>query len=362
MPNVRNIASPISLISPGRSGTTLLSAIFERHPGCSVCGETVDLVFDLWNAAQRSFSHITPELTAAPFGSSDDRTAVFVRQGFLSLLADNKTFWFHKPIGIPFSFSPALLQVDSWDERADSYWTVMGTVFPGAKCFTVLRHPWDIVLSYKHRFDMDEQTCWAVLGFLAHIIEHPKSMVRYAVSYEALVTDSDATLRSLLSFLGVPYHPDMREAFDTVHTRVADRESSCGTGFSWRDKWEDLNPQFAEERFVGPIRRLFAKFGYDLCIPANWLESPAPSPSGLGASQAESGEVSIDAQMAALRQHIEHLEMRAINMHAIWEERAIRQENEYHQSYLKLRAEITNLPRSRRSWGWVADLWGKISR
>jgi hypothetical protein len=359
MPNLSNIDAPVTLIAPGRSGTSLISAIFAGNPDVSVCGETVDLVFDLWNAAQRSISHISPPLTSAALAAIDERVSTFVRQGFLSLLSDDNAFWFQKPIGIPFAFSPALLHFDSWDDRADLYWTVMRTVFPRGRFFTVLRHPCDVVMSFKKRFDADEHTSWAVMGFLAHIIGHPKSLVRYAVSYDRLITDSEATVRSLLSFLEIPYDSRMMDAFNTVHTRSAHRESSCDNGFSWEDTWSDLNPQFVERRFVEPIRRLYAKFGHELSIPADLLDHREPSTDG---SPTEPPVKSIDAEVAQMRGYIRHLEMQAANLQAIWEERALRQENEHYQECLKLQAQISNLRRRRHLWGRAADFLGKIRR
>lgn len=334
MPNINNISAPIVLISAGRSGTTLFSDIFERHPDFSACGETVDLIFDLWNAGQRSLSHIVSESLKAAPTTADNEVARFVRDGFLSLLEDDKSHWFQKPIGIPFSFSHALQDVDVWDEKAELYWNTMRKVFPQAQYFTILRHPCDIVMSYKNRFGCDEQRCWAILGFISHIVCHSTSPVRYAVPYDALVQDGETTLRSLLSFLDVEFHPDMMAAFDTIHSLNVTTRSSSDSAFTWQNHWDTLDPSLADERYIDAIGKLYRKFGHELDMPASFKRRPVaedPAPAAVAASASE-GEANIEE----MRRYIAQLEAQAGNLNLLWEERAIRQDNELYQAYLKL--------------------------
>jgi hypothetical protein len=337
MPNTKNINAPIVLISAGRSGTTLLSDIFSRHPDCDVCGETVDLIFDLWSAGQRSVSHIASESQKQACASVDSQIAQLVRDGFLSLLDANKPQWFHKPIGIPFAFESALTDVSAWDEKAEFYWKVMGKVFPGAKFFTILRHPCDIVMSYKNRFGCDEQRCWMILGFMAHIICHPSSLVQYAVPYNALAHNGETALRSLLAFLEMDFHPEMMEAFATTHTETATIGSSRASDFTWERKWDDLNPQFAQQRLIDPIKKLYRKFGHELNFPLSY-GSPAGDVVDENLAIAELVRVG-DASNDQMRHHIRHLDAQIRDLHLMWEQRAIRQENELYEAYLKLENE-----------------------
>lgn len=346
MPNSNNIKSPIILISPGRSGTTLISDVFNKRPECSSCGETVDLIFDLWNAAQRSLSHIESEKTRDVSFSADNMNAEFVRQGFLALLSDDKSLWFQKPIGIPVAFSASLFDVDSWEEKAQTYWKVMNSVFPDAKYFTILRHPCDVVMSFKRRFNVDEKTCWAILGFLAYIIEHPASLVRHAVSYDALVSDSEATLKSLLAFLGVDFCNEMIDSFQIVHSWHDDGQSSNNTEFSWKRQWAELDSTAVEARFVEPIKRLYAKFGYTLTLPDTIANG---SPPALATFDFKVTSAANDDAMELLRQQIETLRMEAANLNASWEDRAIRQENDFHHAYKVLTKQIAELTES-KAW------------
>jgi hypothetical protein len=341
MPNISNVKSPIILISPGRSGTTLISDIFGKHPECSCCGETVDLIFDLWNAAQRSISHITVEPRGEIATSTDERCAEFVRQGFLSLLNDEKSFWFQKPIGIPAAFSSSLFDVACWDEKAKIYWEVMHHVFPDAKYFTILRHPCDIVMSFKRRFALDEKICWAILGFLSHIIEHPDSQIRHAVSYEALAHDSEATLKPLMLLLGIDYCNEMMDSFNVIHTWQDDLHSSNKSEFSWENQWAELDPQFAEERFVEPIRKLYRKLGYDFALAPSLIENACCS--SIPPAQIIDATASKENVIAEMRTQIQELEMHAANLNVMWEERAFRQENELHRAYLVMAKQIAEL-------------------
>lgn len=339
-----NSASPIVLVSPGRSGTTLISAVFEEHPDCSSGGETIDLIFDLWNAADRSLSHLTPELSERALAPAEERIASFVRQGFEYLLPDDKPFWFQKPIGIPAAFSPFLFDTDSWDERAARYWQVMGKTFPGGRFFTVLRNPLDTVLSYKSRFDADERTLWATLGFLAHILQHPSSLVRHAVSYESLVGDSERTVRALASFTGLSYNPAMLKAFETQHTLSDVRESSRSDGFTWKKRWRELDPQYAEARFLDAIKGLFDRFGRELELPDGFGSRGSPGQ----LAQPDGGGALGHDELSEMRQYIGHLQSRLQNINSVWEERALRLENEYRQAYLSKEAEMAELTALRR--------------
>jgi hypothetical protein len=340
MPNQRNIKSPIILISPGRSGTTLISDVFEKRPECSSCGETVDLIFDLWNAAQRSLSHISSEKSLDPAHSNDSVNAEFVRQGFLALLSDDKSLWFQKPIGIPVAFSASLFDVSSWEEKARTYWHVMNNVFPDAKYFTILRHPCDVVMSFKRRFSVDEKTCWAILGFLAYIISHPDSRVQHAISYDELVNDSESTLKSLLSYLDVDFCNEMIDSFQLVHSWHNDTKSSNQSEFSWKRQWGELDPASADPRFVEAIKNQFAKFGFKLQLPDIITTGSGYSVKTFDVSDAQAAN---ECTLEQLRERINTLEMEAASLNASWDERAIRQENEFHHAYKVLSKQIKEL-------------------
>jgi hypothetical protein len=317
------------LVAPGRSGTTLMSCIFAARSDASSCGETVDLVFDLWNAAQRSISHITPENLDEAVQSVDTRVGEFVRNGFLAMLRDDKKYWFHKPIGIPTAFSPALFDVDSWDERAETYWRVMRNSFPQAKVFTILRHPCDVVMSYKQRFNDVEQGIWATLGFVAHIAQHRDSMVAHAVPYDRLITDQDATMAALLDFAGLPDDGSWRKAFASVHSSGAQLQSSSTSGFTWRDRWSELDLRHAHPRFVEPIRALHHRFNHPLSGMEEGVGLRArTNPGAVPLPEGHVPEISADVG-ARLR-----------NLELLWEERATRLESDLHVAYMRVASEF----------------------
>jgi hypothetical protein len=360
MPNQRNIKSPIILISPGRSGTTLISDVFDKRPECSSCGETVDLIFDLWNAAQRSQSHISSEQSLDPSHSQDSVNAEFVRQGFLALLSDDKSLWFQKPIGIPVAFSASLFDVASWEEKARTYWHVMNSVFPDAKYFTILRHPCDVVMSFKRRFAVDEKTCWAILGFLAYIISHPDSRVQHAISYDALVGDSESTLKSLLSYLEVDFCSEMIDSFQVVHSWHNDVQSSNQSEFSWKRQWGELDPACADARFVEAIKNQFAKFGFTLQLPDT--VTAAGNSYSVKTFDVSDAQAANECTVERLRERISTLEMEAASLNASWDERAIRQENDFHHAYKVLSKQIKELTEDKLwleqqyiSWQQVAE-------
>ncbi|WP_193143402.1 sulfotransferase [Fluviibacterium sp. MJW13] len=54
MPNRTNLTAPICLVGLGRSGTTLVTNIFRRHPGFQSLGETANLVYSTFRHIEKS--------------------------------------------------------------------------------------------------------------------------------------------------------------------------------------------------------------------------------------------------------------------------------------------------------------------
>src|SRR5688572_29787266 len=99
MPNSENILKPLVLISPGRSGTSLIAAALDARGDCFYCGETAELITKIWTGVEYSREHslikVDPETPPAR------HCALAIRSVFLTFFASEKPLWFHKPIGIP---------------------------------------------------------------------------------------------------------------------------------------------------------------------------------------------------------------------------------------------------------------------
>jgi len=188
LPNISNIDSPVTLISYGRSGSSLLSKIFELHPDFSLVGETGNFIYDLWKGYEFSAGGLAPSIKDGRWVPDDERAGRMVREAFLSCFPDEKEKWFHKPIGVPIALSSKFNE-EEWDKAATWYWNVINASFPKAKFFTILRHPFDVVLSAKSYWGYDEADIWWNYGLMSYLLAHPLSKIEYVISYEEMVAD-----------------------------------------------------------------------------------------------------------------------------------------------------------------------------
>ena len=270
MPNQNNIRSPITLVSFGRSGTSLVSDIFKRHPDCFAAGETLDLIFDPWRAVEMSGGRIQP-LKGNDGVSSEELAGRVVRNVFLTCFSSDRPRWFHKPIGIPTNSAGA--DEAQWSERATWYWKVMRGAFPEAQYFTILRHPCDVVLSAQSYWGYGQRSMWQGLGFMAYLLTHPASPIEYAIHFEELVHNSEAVVRDLCAFLDLPFNAVVLEAFSSVHAASARRDRLPSLNLATRrNEWNQLDPTEASPLYVKHIVNLFDRFEYSLQLPQKFAE------------------------------------------------------------------------------------------
>jgi hypothetical protein len=266
MPNPHNIESPVTLIAPGRSGTSLLASVFDRHPDFSFAGETANLVFGSWYAAEFSGSVIPPLVEGGKHVSATERAARAVRQTFLTCVPDDRPHWFHKPLGVPVIL-PLAFRWDQWSEAAEWYWKVMRASFPKARYITVLRNPCDVVLSSQSYWGYDQATLWHAVSQMSYILGHPSSPVEYAIRFEELVGNSRKVVEDLFAYLEMPFREEVMETFTTVHVPAAGRGTLAEAGTPRRCEWDRLDARAASADLVEPIADLFSKFGFACEMP-----------------------------------------------------------------------------------------------
>lgn len=263
MPNVQNIASPVTLISYGRSGSSLLSKIFELHPDFSMVGETGNFMFDLWKGYEFSTGQFAPSIEDGQWIADDVRAGRMVRASFLSCFPDDKKKWFHKPIGVPIAVSSKFTEED-WDKAATWYWNAINSSFPKAKFFTILRHPFDVVLSAKSYWGFDEGAIWWNYGFMSYLLLHPLCPVEYAISYEEMVLDPESIIKSLFDYIEVPFHEKIMHAFTTVHASSKGREYVASNKFARKNEWSQLDKREINPKYLDIILSLFNKYNKNI--------------------------------------------------------------------------------------------------
>jgi len=327
MPHPENILTPIVLIAPHRSGTSLVANAFDRHPCCSYAGETANLIFQAWDAVALAANNIPPLQEAGQWVADDERAARVVRRTMLTAVPNDRSEWFQKPLGIPRALS-ARFGNDAWDAAGTYYWRVLRQSFPQARYFTVLRPPCDVVLSISELWGFDQGAAWWAVGFMAALLLHPDSPVTHAVVFEELIADPATTLRRLCDHVRLPFDEAMLGAFTTIHAPSDTRSYRAGADPSRREQWPTLDPRLAAPAFVRPIQRLYERFQVPWELPpalaARLAESAGAEPAAQTAADPEAMVIKLNQKIEALHlEYAEKLREQERAAHKVYTEQAV---------------------------------------
>lgn len=214
MPNVNNICSPITLISYGRSGTSLLSSILEYSKDIDFLGETAPLIFNTWRGAESSYGIVRQNLCDDAHIINKNFCGIAVQKLFLGIFPSDKTFWLQKPIGIPECFwilKELGIDTKSW------YWSVLKSSFPNGKFITILRNPIDAAISSHLYWNFPINDIVSQIGEMAEIINHPDSLVKYAISYKELIKKPKYSISKMCKYLNIGFKMSMLEPLKYQH-------------------------------------------------------------------------------------------------------------------------------------------------
>lgn len=255
------ISSPISIVSYGRSGTSLLSWVLGNHPDVDFIGETAQMVFWTWLAVEQS--HTVVRTNGDKPQAVTRESAVFcgeaVRSVFRGLFPSTKKYILQKPIGMPEAFWYLKLKKI---ECAAWYWNALNHSFPDGKFLTILRNPLDVAISAALFWNVPLRDVLLQLGEMADLITHKDSKIDYAVEYDRLVAEPEAQIRALCRHLSLDFHPAMLEALATRH--VPQKED-----VNYGAASAELNKCIESEEARAALRKIeamWARFGAD---PAN---------------------------------------------------------------------------------------------
>ena len=189
---------PLFVLGMPRSGTTLVEQIISRHSSVTGCGELPGI--------ERAIGHLE---RSAPGGRiypddfadiSAEQLAVESREYVSSIreIHDLDTPWFTDKM--PFNF------VHIW---------LLKAMFPESPIVNCQRHPLDVILSnYFQTYGSDVSFVYNLEALSHYYVRYHKLMIHWGnlfgrqitnIRYEALVTDNENQIRSLIEAIGLPW-------------------------------------------------------------------------------------------------------------------------------------------------------------
>ncbi|MEM8869556.1 MAG: sulfotransferase [Pseudomonadota bacterium] len=274
MPNTDNITRPFTLVSFGRSGTSLVHNILAAHPDVEGCGETQPLIFGTWEGTRRVGGVVRMDQSLPAGTAHETRCAKSVRAVFLSMFPDDGTkHWVHKPINVPFTINQQQRRFPKrFDAHAKDYWKVIGGAFPDGKVITVLRHPYDVALSATRYWENPIDRIWRSIVNMAQILSQDSAPVSLALRHHVLATDPTPEISRLLDHLGLDHHPACFEAAEKVYVskpgsgRRPKSEMTDHTrrAFSHRAEWDQLDMSSFTDQDRQILINMWAKYGEPL--------------------------------------------------------------------------------------------------
>jgi len=251
MPNESNVTQPLTLIAPGRSGTSLVSNILGAHPDVDFVGETGLMLVKTWDGVCRMKGISAPQKRGY-----EDLAGDVVRDACCTLWPTEAKYWMQKPVNIS-SFSFGWRREEKgWDSTIKWYWRMMIKTFPAAKFFTILRDPRDIVASQMERFGTTVRATWQIVASQYEMLGHEACPVFDAIVYEDLRDNTDQEVLKLLDLLGLPYHNACWQAAKLVY--VPGSRKNLSEIKKHRD-WSNIGePSFLQKRHINTA---FEKYG-----------------------------------------------------------------------------------------------------
>ncbi|MDQ2763866.1 MAG: sulfotransferase, partial [Pseudomonadota bacterium] len=227
---VRNdVPQPIFVLGFPRSGTTLMEQTLSAHPHI-VAGDELPLINDL--------TGLMPRMLNSPLEYPEALAELWMgdqRQGLDNL----RDYYLQKvaQMGIP---TPKAVWFTDKMPLNETHLGLIALLFPEAPLIHVIRHPLDIMVStisnhFTHGFFCASALETAARHYvrIMDLVQKYRSEIalRYLpVRYEDIVTDQEATVRSVLDFVGEPFdqrcllfHQNQRYARTASYAQVTEQ-------------------------------------------------------------------------------------------------------------------------------------------
>jgi tetratricopeptide (TPR) repeat protein len=201
-----DVPQPIFVLGFPRSGTTLMEQTLSAHPKI-VAGDELPLINDL--------TGLMPRMLNSPLGYPEALAELWMgdqREGL-----DNLRDYYLQKVAQMGILTPGATWFTDKMPLNETHMGLIALLFPEAPLIHVIRHPLDIMVSAISNHFTHGFFCASALETAARhyvrvmdLVEKYRSemALRYLpVRYEDMVTDQEATVRSVLDFIGEPFDP-----------------------------------------------------------------------------------------------------------------------------------------------------------
>jgi hypothetical protein len=265
------LQAPIFIVGSGRSGTTLLRNMLNRHPAIAVCRET-DFYHYVYMRRRRFGSLANPQnrrRLIAEYLATQRIQRMQLNRDELAAKLQNEGLTYDKFFAAFLEYYACVQGKRRCGEKTPQHAYFAGTLcqwYPDARVIHLLRDPRDTVSSLLHLPSapnevMGGANLWLRRNLAARRLQHrPQYLL---VRYESLVSRPEAELRRVCQFVGEEYSPLMLEpkadpTADRPWFQRAEQPVTTGRVGAWR---EELTAEQAGliEWVVG---HQMAEFGY----------------------------------------------------------------------------------------------------
>lgn len=272
MPNPQNITAPVTLLGVGRSGTTLVSAAFEKHPEFHSAGESGGMIFSVWEGAKSTYMPL-PRAHWDLASDLDARSAYYVQAAMMALCPSSKRRWFQKPAGFPiWHLNTGALpgkRTEVTGFPVEWYWDVLRKSFPDAKFLTVLRNPFDVALSRREHTNWDLTDVLMSSVQFCEVLEYRRDAFCSIVSFTDLIGDFEGTLRTIADAAAFKFDTRMLSAIKENQAPVKGRAPKP----DHMDSWSAFEGLEIRRDHLQVMQRTWNDLGMELKVPAGLIVS-----------------------------------------------------------------------------------------
>jgi Tfp pilus assembly protein PilF len=245
-----DVPQPIFILGFPRSGTTLVEQTLSAHPKIAA-GDELPLIHEI--------TAIMPRMLASPLGYPEALAELWMgdqRDG-LDTLRDHYLQKLRQ-MGV---LRPGATRFTDKMPLNETHLGLIALLFPEAPLIHVLRHPLDIMVSafsnaFTHGFNCAAELATAATHYVRvmDLVQHYRGemTLRYLpVRYEDIVADQEASVRSMLGFIGerfnkacLTFHENRRYARTASYAQVTEPlyDRSVGRWKHYRRQLEPVMP------------------------------------------------------------------------------------------------------------------------